>query len=350
MHPEQSRASMSVALQSDVGWRPDETIAALDARCRDPSAASSQEMVMGPFAVFGLQSDAPAPTVTLGVPSGVESGFDGSNLASMDGLTYAPTNDSFDTLLGAQDLLDWQDLFHLDSISPDSLSLFFDDSTGRNNEPNLSVQLGPSQQSIGTNVSNSVHYGLRNTDESQLDSSSAAYAWTDAPAHKLNIADAQRLLRDFKQTVIPQIRPMPTSKRTTWEVMHLEFAMLSLAQITYMDSQMLSHSAFANLYAILAIAARQLGNFQPGEVTAGGISWERFADECLEKAKENLKQSLRTEYQGPSAAKYKHQVMAIESLLIQSVSNSCLAQVEAHVLTCFFRRSYSTNSKKPVRS
>lgn len=307
---------MSTALRSNLAAKPiDESLAELDARCKDVPATSTDGLTIGPFGVFSLeqereqdshnhQSDHDLPQQGVEAPS-----FDG-----LEAEEALPSVGSFDTLNDMHDFLDWPDLFDLDFTGDEPLPQDF--AMSADQQAFSSLIANECQSTYGSGIAPQVNMAGANLVHQP---SVPGLSIKRALPRNLRPEEAELLLRHFKDHVILHMRIMPVEKKSTWEIIHLDSAMVTLARLTYMTSQAVSNAALTNLLALLAISAQHLSTQNSGQGTAPVSHWQEFAIKTIEEAKENLQLSLRNETRGPNAAKYKEQLMAIIAMLAFAV-------------------------------
>ncbi|KAI1629157.1 arginine metabolism regulation protein II [Exophiala viscosa] len=309
---EQSRASMSTALRSNLADKPiDETLAELDARSKVVPSASVDGMAVGPFGVFSLEEECRNPQphgestqLVAGAPSP----------ECLEPEEALPSVGSLDTLNDMHDFLDWPDLFDLDFTSDISLLQDFDGGFEEIITQRQTIDSqNPSDQQPTSDI---VMLSQGNVTNASLVNASVALLpiVKRATPKDLRPEQAEILLRHFKDHVILHMQPAPLPKKSPWDI-HLDSAIVTLARLTYMSSQAISHAALANLLALLALSARHLSTQQMGDGDAPQSHWQEFATKTIDEAKENLQSSLRNEIRGPNVAKYKEQLMAVLAML-----------------------------------
>jgi len=141
---------------------------------------------------------------------------------------------------------------------------------------------------------------------------------------------AKVLLKHFRDAVIPQFAPLPTSSRSPWEVLNWGTAVQTHADMTFLQSSNVTHANKANLFAILGCSAHTITRTQchPGTLTLEkGL---QILDYASKAAKRHMQESLRAETSGSRKAKYKDQLMAIFSLVALAV---CLTHFSS-ITTC----------------
>ena len=135
------------------------------------------------------------------------------------------------------------------------------------------------------------------------------------------LAEAQQLLKHFRNNVIRRRCSLPTTYKSPWYITLLPEAINTLAHLSYLDNPV-SSAKKSNLYGILAISSHHLSrkplyDWQPNRDSG---YWSAITGFCTREARLNLQHSLQHEFSGPAKAKYKDQMSAVFSLLALSVS------------------------------
>ncbi|KAJ5272889.1 hypothetical protein N7478_008014 [Penicillium angulare] len=124
---------------------------------------------------------------------------------------------------------------------------------------------------------------------------------------------ASFLLKTFQKDVVPQLTVVPLGIKTPWHIINIPCAILTLADLTVMESQDVTHARQANLFSLLSCSAMYLSvtqSFGYGD-NISTISWPQIASQAYQEAKSHMGISLSEEIDGPNKAKYKDQLMAI---------------------------------------
>ena len=333
---------MTSALQSDLASRPvDESISELEMRSRDASATANRSHAVGPFGVLdftGTQQPAGIPSSGRGLDSGVqpyllrnrgpeapddeitsivtpEQSVE-SNIVAVEGPdTTSPHTDlSLESLNNIDDFLDWPDLFELDFASPD-----FPSSGISYALPKGSLQMEATyrfdQVTYPQQVCSNQQRDQQSRDLQLMTNTSAP----EASLGEIIPADAQTLLKHFNDQVIAQLSSLPPSEKPHWTILNVQSAVLTLANITYIQTSCTSNAAMANLMALLAMSGRHLAHQNASQHTETASYWLNISDSAIQQAKQHLQHSLKNEISGPYRAKYKDQVMAISALLAFAV-------------------------------
>ena len=130
---------------------------------------------------------------------------------------------------------------------------------------------------------------------------------------------AKALLKHFRDVVIPQFAPLPTSSRSPWEVLNWGTAVRTHADMTFLQSSNVAHANKANLFAILGCSAHTITRTQRHSSTLTLEKGLQTLDYASKAAKRHMQESLRAETSGSRKAKYKDQLMAIFSLVALAV-------------------------------
>ena len=307
---------MNTALQSDLASRPvDESISELDMHSKHASAFASanRSHAVGPFGVLDFTGVHQAAGISSSVTpeQSVESNIVPVHVPD----TTSPHTDlSLESLNNIDDFLDWPDLFELDFASPD-----FPSSGISYALPEGSLQIEAPHQF------DQVTYTQQDSSNRQRDQQSRdlpLMTKISAPETSLGeipLADAQTLLKHFNDQVIAQFSSLPPSEKPHWTILNVQSAVLTLANITYIQTSCTSNAAMANLMALLAMSGHHLAHQNASQHTETASYWRNIGDSAIQQAKEHLQHSLKNEIRGPNRAKYKDQVMAISALLAFAV-------------------------------
>ena len=143
------------------------------------------------------------------------------------------------------------------------------------------------------------------------------------------LGQAHGLLKNFKASIIPYFRALPIDVKSSWELLNLNSAIKTLADLTYMQSDHVTHACKANLYATLGCSANHM--MTAGDVTSpfNATRMQAVVNYCGKEAKKNMQLTLSHETRAPSQAKYKDQLMATLGMvaymvcLVYDSSESC---------------------------
>ncbi|KAL2397512.1 hypothetical protein ABEF93_000140 [Exophiala dermatitidis] len=313
---EQSRKSMSKALQDDLGRKPvDESLSELEDRCKNAVAGSGKDVAIGPFGVFQLQQRAAEPEKQE-TPTSITD----QNCLTCSDTDFAQSVGFVDSL-NMNDFLDWPDLFDLDLPENDFLPQNFEEDIANAAYLETSGLLSRGTPLRGLEENPVQHEGALN--DTRLSSPKPVDASTrnELVDNGINYADVQILLKHFNDQVIAHMWAAPVTRKSPWELMNVDSAVITLARLTYMTSQTLSHAALSNLFALTATSANHLAAqlCKEPDSAASVEHWQHLAIVTIKEAKRHLQWSLRNEVRGPHKAKYKDQLMAIIAMLSFSI-------------------------------
>ena len=304
---------MTAALQSDLASRPvDESITKLDLHSKHASASANRSHAVGPFGVLdftGIRQ--PANESSTAIPEqSPESNIFPANIPD----TTSPHTDlSLESLNSRDNFLEWPDLFELDFMSsdfaPSDIGYALQERSLQIDDPYSSCQLPSSQQSFPNQKRDQQSSDLPLNDPSAPETS----------LREILPADAQNLLKHFNDQVIAQFSSLPPGEKPHWTVFNVRSAVLTLADITYIQTPCISNASVANLMALLAMSARHLAHQNDPQHIQTVSYWRNISDSAFQYAKEHLQHSLKNEIRGPNRAKYKDQVMAISAMLAFAV-------------------------------
>jgi arginine metabolism regulation protein II len=140
----------------------------------------------------------------------------------------------------------------------------------------------------------------------------------------INILDhASFLLKNFQKNIVPQMTVVPLAK-SPWNILNVPAALVTLGELTIMESESVSHARQANLCSLLACSAIHLAMDSSTE-TIGSFPrnhWKEVSEQAYQDANTHLKISLSEETGGVRKAKLKDQLMAIYGLTEFAVSFS----------------------------
>ena len=132
-------------------------------------------------------------------------------------------------------------------------------------------------------------------------------------------ADAQILLKHFNDQVVTQFSSLPPGEKPHWTILNVRSAVLTLSNITYIQTLCTSNAAMTNLMALLAMSAHHLAHQNSSQHMQTASHWRKIGDSAIQHAKAHLQHSLKNEVRGLNRAKYKDQVMAISAMLAFAV-------------------------------
>ena len=320
---------MNSALQSDIASRPvDESISELDTRSKNASASASRSLVVGPFGVldFTETQQSAGPSSIAAPEQSVEGNFVPADVLDT---TSPHTTSSLESLNNIDDFLDWPDLFELDFAWPDFAPT---DSGYALPEPSLQME-GPHGFEQVTYPHQAVPFQQRDQQSHNFplltNLSIPETSLRDIPP-----ADAQILLKHFNDQVVGQFSSLPPGEKPHWTILNVRSAVLTLANITYIQISRTTNAAMANLMALLAMSARHMAHQNVSQNTQTAPYWRTIGDSAIQQAKEHLQHSLKKEVCGPARAKYKDQVMAICAMLAFAVLTYLIVVSLGHANDC----------------
>ena len=286
----------------------DASLAEVDARTKEPNRLHNAAFDIGPFSVFSL-SDSPTHDQLAGPAHGQD------NEPSID---FASTSISeLDSLLDVGNVLGWNDLFDtgLDFISPSH-------DVQSNEEPSALLARVASKPFDTQQRDNAGQLTRSDTIEPVNphigDTAPHSYARTEMTDIEV-LSHGQVLLRYFKEVIIPTYSPLPINSKSPWEIMNCHAAVQTLADMTYLESPDVKHANRANLFGTLACAAYTIADTQTDLAGMPAAKYLQIANHASRGAKKHMQDSLRTETSGTSKARYKDQLMAINTLIALAV-------------------------------
>ncbi|KAF4987799.1 hypothetical protein FDECE_15292 [Fusarium decemcellulare] len=293
LYTDQMQSSTSLALQLDMTTETvQDSISALDNRFQDGGIANDDAAEVGPFGVFKTQQST-------------------CNDAKANHVEQRPIQAFDDFFPDSGDLLHWPDLFHLDLYPNEFPSTAFDDALP--SLPSLRHDFSMGVPSITSPPTDRLIWEGPNG--SVGDCPSELGSDCSIPPHpstiELDRDDARLLLKHMKAHCFPHMWSLPLGSRSPLDI-HLNGAIMTLASVTYLDGQHISHASSTNLLAILAFSAKHLAAHTQNLETRK--RWDDFAEAKFREAQKHLDYSLCSEI-SPKTAKYKDLVMAASSVL-----------------------------------
>ncbi|KAJ3539873.1 hypothetical protein NM208_g5307 [Fusarium decemcellulare] len=305
-YPEQSQVSNSKEVESTLSDKTlDESLLSLEARSKDFATPSDEGVTIGPFGVFSVENITPEPPtrsldVDIEPPQGIisKTGTRDASVPERNTQSYAIESGSALELLPSTDnLLDWTDLFDLDSgfswrPSEAVNDINMPDFSLPTSSPVAAVDILQFQASIET----------QDTPESSLP--------RPVFSEVIAVEDAQLLLKHFNDCMIAHIWSLPLAQKCSLDI-HIDAAVATLARLTFLTTRTVSHASLSHLYSVLSLSAMHLAHIK-GQSNVQ--HWHNLAGSMSKKAKNNFRYSLEHEI-SPKAAKYKDLVLAISSIL-----------------------------------
>jgi arginine metabolism regulation protein II len=155
--------------------------------------------------------------------------------------------------------------------------------------------------------------------------------------------DAVFLLKYYATTIPSLVTPYRHSK-TPWHILFIPHAKNCLAALTLGED--LDHASLAAFYGTLAISAFSLGGAFQSPI------WLEQAIAYKQKAREHIRQMLKTAYDIPKKAKYKSILIALLTMVQGSIFSGNRDQTECYFLEAekFIRlRGLNRNKSRKVR-
>ncbi|KAF4556532.1 Hypothetical protein D9617_1g084100 [Elsinoe fawcettii] len=319
---------MSEALSADLtNGCIDSTLSAIEVRARNNSG-SLNTVNVGPFSAFNV--DRPPSTshdqveLSSNTPETNQAQTAQSSDLFVEGCNQIITTD-WDLLLGTGGLLEWDDLFGSDFDAANSQFDFAPNTYVQQDLLGDSWQCQQSTDSLAVNSGVVASTGLsgEQVDVDHVDRSPP----TGLPNDTLIFAQAPALLRQFKDRWLSYFSPIPTPAKSPWEVLNLANALGTLADVTFMGTEDVSHARRANLFGLLACTMKIGSGSSESMSNTSSHDIAEMMQYCANRAKFHMQQSLQHETCEPRKSKYKDQLMAILSLGLYAVRhlNSTLA-------------------------
>jgi arginine metabolism regulation protein II len=333
---EHSRVSMGAVLNKGLfSGSIDSTIEEIDARSCGPSASPFNDIRIGPFAVLNFNG---VDQEVCDLPPGGVSNLNPIAEPPTDGVLPPVRGSPLPTGLPefTDDLLQWSDIFGLNDdlygitsnfpfnlTSYPDFSAHPDWSTYGDTTYNLST---PTILDSNTEILLMPPGGLGRDFMSIPQTLPATTTTTSNSTASVDIlGDAPFLLHIFQRHVVPQLTIVPFGKKASWNMMNLPAALITLGDLTILESQEVSHARLANLYSLLTCAAVFLAK-KPSNESDGDCQfahWHQVASKSYQEAKDHtiiyMKEPL-----GVPKAKYKDRTMAICGMIEAAVSDCCI--------------------------
>lgn len=290
--------SMTTTMSSDTL---DASLSRLDARAKGADSAETQDNTVGPFGVIDFRtSGVLAPAAVP--PEQVEP--EKANPIFEDDFNASPLTEGL--LSNPNDFLDWADLLALDYEN----DVFFSDTAFP------SELLSSNPQITG----NGLTLRVGGVTDLQVPDSGPVDLMTPSPPGSIDLASPtiQKLLRYFRDQVIPRFSAIPDGHKSPWKILNASAAVQTLAEMTYLGSDGVKHANLVNLYAVLAISAHCLA-CAPEDTSQPIEYWQELSTQASTQAKAHLQVSLQNETQGIGKCKYKDQLMMILAMASYAV-------------------------------
>ncbi|OJJ94679.1 hypothetical protein ASPACDRAFT_55686 [Aspergillus aculeatus ATCC 16872] len=127
----------------------------------------------------------------------------------------------------------------------------------------------------------------------------------DLYLENITISDAQSTLAHFRYKVIPFMFSFPLYEKAPLEIVNTQSAVVTLANLSYMGVERVTHAALANLLALIAISARHFAATVKSAQSSDASHWKKVSEEAYSQARFHMEYSFT----------YKEQLMAISAML-----------------------------------
>ncbi|KAJ5247958.1 hypothetical protein N7524_011918 [Penicillium chrysogenum] len=146
------------------------------------------------------------------------------------------------------------------------------------------------------------------------DASLQPLSFPHAPTTINILGHASLLLKNFQKNIVPQMTVVPLAK-SPWNILNVPAALVTLGELSIMESESVSHARQANLYSLLACSAVHLAMDSSSETGSFPRNhWKEVSKQAYQDANTHLKISLNEEAGGAKKAKLKDQLMAVYGL------------------------------------
>lgn len=223
-----------------------------------------------------------------------------------------------DSPLNVSNVLGWNDLF---GTGLEFASHFYEDQTYPNPfallasvaaQPEDIRQNDPSRDFTNLDVVESMgsHQGQH--------IASPPYALTVMTDTEL-LSHGQVSLKFFKDVIVPTYSPLPMNSKSPWEIMNCHAAVQTLADMTFLQVPDVKHANKANLFWVLACSAFTIVETYTDLSDLPAAKCQQIINHASVRAKSHMQESLMTETRGAQKARYKDQLMAINTLIALAV-------------------------------
>ena len=311
----------------------------VDEECEAASPSSDMDISRGPFGAFRLVQDMSAPGGDLPdwpKDTQLERDIDqdGGNALTFASGTLTPrTRSLFQSILEfPEESLSSSAMPMWDTID-DSLRIqeVFDNNDITVNLPNFQAQA--QLPDFGHNFP----FGTPGYDP-QLEQISPPESMSLSAADNGVPHDAVYLIKHYSTTVLTLLTPFRHSK-TPWHVLFVPHAKSCLAALTLGEA--LDHASLCAFHATMSISAFSLGG-----VTQSS-TWLEQGTTYFNIAREHVRLMLRTAYDYPKTAKYKHVLIALLSMVQVAIVIGSRNQAECYFIEAEkFIRVKGLNRKK----
>lgn len=301
----------------------DASLEEIDARSHETTIPSFNDIRIGPFAVLSFNSD--VREVRGSSPGGAS-----------NQIIEPPHHDEFDSSLlplptepldFPDDPLQWSDIFglndglygitsnfSLDLTSYPDFSAYPDWLTYEDRICDVSplTPLDPTPEILHASATQSSHEMIQSQQVLPTSSTSAVEMLIEAPF----------LLHIFQKHVVPQLTIVPFGNKASWCLLNVPAALVTLGDLTILESQDVSHARQANLYSLLTSAAIFLAMRPSADLDDHNqpAHWQQIANRFYHEAKHHTLIYMK-EPIGTTKAKYKDRIMAIFGMIEAAVRN-----------------------------
>ena len=282
----------------------DASLIEVDAWTKNSDRLPNEVVTIGPFSAFSM-SEAPITDQSEDPAQGLE-------IHPPIDFTTASYSD-LDSLLDVGNVLGWNDLFDtgLDFTIPSH-----DEQTYEDPSPLPATVIHQPSQVQDSEFSDGF---IRLRVVEPVDPREATIA--SSPTSPTEMTDeeilchGQALLKYFNDVVVPTYSPLPMNTKSPWEIMNCYAAVQTLADMTFLKLPDVKHANKANLFGTFACSAFSMVETQSGWPGLPTAKCQQIVEHASKRAKKHLQESLKTETFGPQKAKYKDQLMAINTLI-----------------------------------
>ncbi|KAJ4252895.1 hypothetical protein NW762_010801 [Fusarium torreyae] len=317
----------------------------IDSHSGDPGSSRSPGITIGPFGLFNANStidSTPATTLNSDTPAS----FPISHTEQTSTPSYPPSSldaneqdISFRGNYGDHHLtgdwdnhLAWTDLFALDfetvpEIQPVGNLNFLETDTPT--IPNTALPRSPltipdDQDHLHQSANTLRCHSPSDNEVESID---------------LSAPEISSLLRNFETVVMPRMASVPLIGKSAWGPMHLELALQTLAEITVMNRTAVNKAKLTNLYALISTSSYHL-YLMDDKSYRSPDHWLHLSNKAIREANVHFRQCLESGTQGPKIAKYKEQLIALQTLMghawvVSDQNETRRIQIEAERLVRF---------------
>ncbi len=286
----------------------DASLAEVDARTKDSQRLCNGTVNVGPFSVFSMSN---SPTLDQS-----EDPVHGHKFDVPIDFTTGSISD-LDSLLDIGNVFGWNDLFDtgLDVSSPSHDEHIYEDP--------LSMLARAANQPVDSHYGDSsdgftrsgVAESVDTPEENIVPSVSAPTEMTETET----LSHGQTLLRYFRDVITPTYSPLPVNSKSPWEIMNCYAAVQTLADMTFLQVTDVKHANKANLFGIIACSAFTMAETHQDLPNLYPAKCQQIVEDASIRAKKHLQESLKTETRGTQKARYKDQLMAINTMIALAV-------------------------------